>query len=230
MANYLQVHGGAPLDHPRRCTAHRQDGKPCRRYAISGGHVCRVHGGGAPQVIAKARERLALAADRMARELLGIAEGAESESVKLAAIRDALDRAGITAKQAVELSAAQEPKPYELMFSGIAKITRAQHEAKMAALRNGGFVQAAREFNVVDAEVVPPQEAHAYRPSDAVDGAERTDQADAPADESAASTVLVPPPPPSLNQEEAAALMRESLVRNSAVPRKVRKRHVRRFR
>jgi len=33
---------GAPLDHPRRCTAHRQDWKPCRRYAIRGGNVCRV--------------------------------------------------------------------------------------------------------------------------------------------------------------------------------------------
>ena len=70
--------------------ARRQDGKPCRRYAIRGGNVCRVHGGGSPQVIAKARERLALAADRMARELLGIAIGGESEAVNLAAVKDAL--------------------------------------------------------------------------------------------------------------------------------------------
>ena len=94
MARYLQEHGGVPLDHPRKCQARQQDGKPCRRYAIRGGSVCRVHGGGSPQVVAKARERLALAADRMARELLGIATGAESEAVKLAAVKDALDRGG----------------------------------------------------------------------------------------------------------------------------------------
>jgi hypothetical protein len=75
-------------------------------------------------VLAKARERLALAADAMARELLGIATGAESEAVKLAAVKDALDRAGITGKTSVEVEVGL--KPYEELFSGIAPITRAQ--------------------------------------------------------------------------------------------------------
>jgi hypothetical protein len=47
--------------------------------------------------------------------------------VKLAVIRDALDRAGITAKQALELSAATEPKPYDDILAdiaGVAQITR----------------------------------------------------------------------------------------------------------
>jgi hypothetical protein len=43
----------------------------------------------------------------MVRDLLGIATGAESEAVNVAAIRDALDPAGVSAKQALELSTAR---------------------------------------------------------------------------------------------------------------------------
>jgi hypothetical protein len=41
------------------CSAHsKRSGKRCKQPAIPGGTVCRFHGGGAPQVIAKAQERL----------------------------------------------------------------------------------------------------------------------------------------------------------------------------
>lgn len=47
------------LNHPRRCVARRQrDGKPCGRFAIRGGTVCRLHGGATRQVQRKATERL----------------------------------------------------------------------------------------------------------------------------------------------------------------------------
>ena len=42
---------------PRSCRATRRDGQPCGNYAITGGYVCRMHGGGAPAVKAKARVR-----------------------------------------------------------------------------------------------------------------------------------------------------------------------------
>jgi hypothetical protein len=45
-------------DKPRRCRARRSDGQPCGCWAIRGGYVCRVHGGAAPQVRAKANVRL----------------------------------------------------------------------------------------------------------------------------------------------------------------------------
>lgn len=42
-----------------RCSGRSsQTGKPCQRWSIRGGYVCPSHGGRAPQVRAKARERL----------------------------------------------------------------------------------------------------------------------------------------------------------------------------
>jgi hypothetical protein len=103
----------------RRCTAHSsRTGERCKNAAIKGGKVCRYHGGNAPHVIANARARLQNAADLMARELLGIALTADTESVKLAAIRDALDRAGLRPPSEVVLSQG-EAKPYEKVFDAI---------------------------------------------------------------------------------------------------------------
>lgn len=88
----------------RRCTAHRSDGKRCNAYAIRGGTICRVHGGSAPQVRAKARERLLGAVDEILGELLRLAKAAESESVRVAAIKDILDRAGFKPSERIEIS------------------------------------------------------------------------------------------------------------------------------
>ncbi len=38
------------LDHPSRCTARRQDGEPCGKFATVGASVCYVHGGWAPHI------------------------------------------------------------------------------------------------------------------------------------------------------------------------------------
>lgn len=103
----------------RRCRAHSsRTGEQCKNAAIKGGKVCRYHGGNAPHVIANARARLQNAADLMAQELLGIALTADAESVKLAAIRDALDRAGLRPPSELVLSQG-EAKPYETVFDSI---------------------------------------------------------------------------------------------------------------
>jgi hypothetical protein len=62
------------LNHPRRCTARRQrDGKPCGRFAIRGGSVCRIHGGASPQVQRKAMQRMDFAKEIMfTRAVMGL--------------------------------------------------------------------------------------------------------------------------------------------------------------
>lgn len=103
----------------RRCTAHSsRTGDQCKNVAIKGHNVCRYHGGAAPQIKQAARIRLENAADLMAKQLLGIALAGDTDSVKLAAIRDALDRAGL--KPPAEVFVSQgEPRAWETVFEGI---------------------------------------------------------------------------------------------------------------
>ena len=63
----------------------------------------------------------------MARELLKMAtDDNVSDSVKLAAIRDALDRAGLAAKNAVEVQVGP-PKPYEAILERIEAGSRTEY-------------------------------------------------------------------------------------------------------
>src|SRR4029077_20053679 len=103
----------------RQCTAHRKkDGQRCKNAAIRGSNVCGYHGGNAPAVKAKARLRLEMASDRLARELLNMTSDPNvADPVKLAAIKDSLDRSGIQAKTAVSVEVST--KPFELVFDPI---------------------------------------------------------------------------------------------------------------
>jgi len=80
----------------RTCTAHTRDGTPCKNAPILGGTVCRMHGGAAPQVRARADARLINGVPTMLTELRRIAiDESVPAPTRLAAIRDWLDRAGI---------------------------------------------------------------------------------------------------------------------------------------
>jgi hypothetical protein len=153
----------------RRCNAHSsRTGEPCKLPPVKGSNVCRSHGGAAPQVKAKARQRIEEAADRMAFELLKMAtDDNVADSVKLAAIRDALDRAGLAAKNAVEVEVGP-PKPWEQIMDGLAVIesgSRAEFRRSRAvlddfdcdphtALADRQRALPAAEGEAIDAEIV----------------------------------------------------------------------------
>lgn len=147
-----------------------------------GGNVCRSHGGAAPQVKAKAQRRLQQAADALVQRLLGMAlDGDTPDHVALQAIRDALDRAGLGAKQSVELSAKQ-PEPWEEMMGDFARVSR----ERRARLERGEpptapADNAAEPMEVVDAEVVDDgPEPHPERDGERVDAARQPASASPP--------------------------------------------------
>lgn len=86
----------------RPCTAHRSNGEVCLAQAMRGGNVCRVHGGSSPQAKLKAELRLALMVDPILSEMYRIAVSGETDSVRLAAGRDLLDRAGLKPTEHVQ--------------------------------------------------------------------------------------------------------------------------------
>lgn len=90
---------------PRQCTSKsKQSGERCKRAPIVGHHVCKFHGGAIPAVRRTAQERLAAMVDPLLTELFRIAQSGDSDAVRLAAIKDALDRAGYTRTDRVDMT------------------------------------------------------------------------------------------------------------------------------
>jgi hypothetical protein len=79
-----------PVD--AKCTATNRQGKRCGKWPIPGGMVCRMHGGAAPQVQAKADERLRALVHPAITRLAELIDQKEFPSVAIAAVKDALDR------------------------------------------------------------------------------------------------------------------------------------------
>lgn len=87
-----------------RCTAHKTNGDPCGNRAIRGGTVCRFHGGAAPQVRRAAFVRLLMESDPAAAELIAIYKDKKNPvAIRIRAIENVLDRAGVTAKQEINV-------------------------------------------------------------------------------------------------------------------------------
>lgn len=100
----------------RQCTAHKKNGERCRRAPIKGGTVCPKHGGKAPQVRAAAQRRLLEATDGLMANLIRIATSGETEANRLRATIDALNRAGLTERQVVQVAVTS---PFDELLAGI---------------------------------------------------------------------------------------------------------------
>lgn len=90
----IKVH---PMDpaHPMelvRCTATNRQGERCGKSPEPGASVCRMHGGAAPQVQAKALERLKALQPKAITVLESLLDRTEFPTVQMAAVRDVLDR------------------------------------------------------------------------------------------------------------------------------------------
>lgn len=134
-----------------RCQAHNGRGQQCRKFAIAGATVCRTHGGASRQIKQAARVRIENAADLMARELLSIATGAESETTRLNAVRDALDRSGLGAKTAVSVEVGTPA--YLEVFDSI--MHQRPQELRPLTQAASALPTAPAELDIVDAEFEP---------------------------------------------------------------------------
>lgn len=99
-----------PKSAPPRCVAtSKAKGVRCGRPPIPGGTVCRYHGGAAPQVKAKALERLMALQDPAVNTLEYLMDQKSAfPSTAYAAARDVLDRTMGKAKEQIEMNVTGE--------------------------------------------------------------------------------------------------------------------------
>lgn len=147
----------SPEVRARRCHARNGKGDQCSKVAMEAQRVCGTHGGRAPAAKLAAQRRLDEASDRMVKQLLGIAESAESEAVKLAAVKDVLDRAMGKATTTVEVGP-KTVQPWEEVMAdvvGLERITRAESRARQGLPPDPPRALPASEpMEVVDTELV----------------------------------------------------------------------------
>lgn len=98
-----------------QCTAHKKNGDPCSNPPVRGATVCRMHGGSAPQVRAKANQRLIEMVLPAMRELNKILHSPHTtDADKLKAINMVLNRTGYNDRQMIDIGF-REPSPWDLI-------------------------------------------------------------------------------------------------------------------
>lgn len=107
--NDLIVQGKTTTYKGNQCGAtSKQSGKRCQRPAIPGGTVCKLHGGGAPQVIRKARLRLQELVDPAIATLAREMATADKSNDRQRAANSILDRAGVVRGSEIKVEDVRE--------------------------------------------------------------------------------------------------------------------------
>lgn len=139
------------------CKAVKKDGQPCKRPPIQGATVCRAHGGASPQVKRKAQERLLEKVPKMLRMLNELASNEDvPPAVRLAAIRDWLDRAGVDRKIEIELSSSSFEEMVMGVLSEVSDEVAIGNDQDYASRRDDGDVIAGQLVDDVETEALPP--------------------------------------------------------------------------
>lgn len=108
------------------CTAKKRNGKPCGLPPIKGGTVCHKHGGSAPQVRAKANERLRAMVLPALAELRKIIDSpAATDADKLRAIQMVLQRTGYHEHHSIDIGL-REPRPWDNLGASAFQIARGE--------------------------------------------------------------------------------------------------------
>ena len=161
----------------RRCTSHRTNGNPCRRWAVKGTNVCPHHGARAPQVLNKARYRIEAASNKLMGKLIEVAfDDSKPAAVQLDAIKDALNRAGMKPPTTVEIG---PTKPFEEIFEGIAESTTRAESRRARGLEPDAIDLDSSDRESISANYSPTHPAPAERTTCADTDYDRSDSTQA---------------------------------------------------
>jgi len=118
----VKVHPGEPIEPPdpmeRRCTATNRQGHRCGKWAILGGNVCRNHGGAAPQVMLKAKERLAAMVPKAMRVLDALLGRAEFPTVQFQTARFIAEQEVGKAQESVSMELGGDAALMQALMAG----------------------------------------------------------------------------------------------------------------
>lgn len=159
---------GRTPDPEKICTARRSNGDPCRKQRVTGAVVCATHGGRAPQVKEKARVRLDMAADKLVKQLLHIAidDPDIPSQVKLAAIRDALSRVGITERRALELEVGPSKGFEQVLTAVIGGGSRAESRSRRGVTDDeANDPDGWMDDEILDAQIVDNEDGYSPAPA-----------------------------------------------------------------